>query len=97
MEGSDSSREVQKTLVAVPDKVFSTMLRLQFTEGGNVPYHLSGMYKSRKLANEAIQEYNSGINRKKIYPRAPTPKKEEPVQTPIERSVNRDGEAKDIS
>lgn len=79
MAGNDSSRVPEKTLMIVPDKKFGNMLRLQFKEGGKVPAHLSGLYMKRAQAQDAVDYYNAGFDRKKIYPQAPAePKKEAP-------------------
>lgn len=98
--------ELKKTLEAVPDKTFSTLLRLQFKEGGNVPEKYDGLYKSRQRAKEAIAKYEQELAEKKRYPSAPTPKKDDPkpkakapekkVEPKLE-DVTTDGEAKDIS
>jgi len=71
MAGHNSSRKPLKTLKAVPDKQFGTLLRLVFEEGGVVPEKLSGLYKSHKTAQVAIDYYNKGYDRPKIYPKAP--------------------------
>lgn len=92
--------ELKKTLEAVPDKTFSTLLRLQFKEGGNVPEEYQGMYKSRAKAKEAIAKYEQELAEKKRYPSAPKPKKDDPkpkVREPKQEDVTTDGEAKDIS
>ncbi len=90
MAGNDSSRQPLKTLKAVPDAIYTNMLRLVFEEGGTVPEKLSGLYKSRKKAALAIKYYNEGIGRPKIYPKAP--KNDIP-----QRRVEQNGEDKDIS
>lgn len=63
--------EVQKTLEITKDKTFTTMLRLQFKEGGKVPEKYNGMYKSHAKAKQAIEEYKRELEEKKRYPSAP--------------------------
>lgn len=96
--------ELKKTLEAVPDKTFSTMLRLQFKEGGNVPEEYAGMYQSRTKAKAAIAKYEKELSEKKYYPSAPKPKKDDPKpkadlkkEEAKQEEVTNDGEAKDIS
>lgn len=98
--------ELKKTLKITADKRFSTMLRLEFKEGGNVPEAYSGLYKSRKRALDAIAQYEKDISEKKRYPSAPKPKKDDPkpkakapekkVEPKLE-DVTNDGEATNIS
>ena len=90
MAGNDSNRVPNKTLVAVPDKKFGNMLRLQFKEGGKVPDHLTGLYMKRAQAQDAIDYYNSGYDRQKIYPSAPKspPKLERSVKDNAEETSN---------
>jgi hypothetical protein len=90
MAGNDSSRKPLKTLVAVKDKKYPTMWRLQFVEGGKVPANLSGLYKNHINAKRAVQYYIDGINRPKIYPKAP--KNDKPTRLEM-----KNGEDKDIS
>ena len=88
MAGSNSSRKPKKTLKAVPDSKFPSMLRLVFEEGGKVPEALDGMYKSHAKANEAIAHWNDGYDREKIYPRAPREvKKEEPKSVDVKPEI----------
>lgn len=100
--------ESKKTLKAVPDKQFSTLLRLVFTEGGTVPDKYAGLYKSRAAAQVAIEAYEREQAEKKVYPRAPNTKEEaakvrpKPKAAPKkkpepERSVTEDGEASNES
>lgn len=80
MAGNDSSRVPEKTLQAVKDKVYSNMWRLVFKEGGKVPAHLSGLYKSAAKCKREIDYYNQGFDRQKIYPRAPAYIEKPPVK-----------------
>lgn len=98
--------DLKKTLEAVPDKKFSTMLRLQFKEGGNVPEEYQGLYKSRKRAADAIEKYEKELSEKKRYPSAPKPKNDDPKPKakvpetkvkPKQEDVTTDGEATNIS
>ena len=91
MKGSDSSRKPRKTLKAVPDNVYTNMLRLVFKEGGKVPDYLSGLYKSRAVANKAIEHYNEGYDRSKIQPRAPTVKSDDEIGTLIDQALEASG------
>lgn len=72
------------------DKVFPSMYRLKFREGGNVPEFLSGMYGSISEAQQAIDYYNEGYTRPKIYPKPP--KNDIP-----QRSVKKDAEEENSS
>ena len=81
--GHESSRKPLKTVEAIKDDRFPNMWRLQFREGGKLPTHLEGMFNSLADAQRAINYYNEGFDRPKIYPRAP------------KRSENKDGEEKD--
>lgn len=89
--GHDSSRKPLKTLEVVKDATFPSMLRLQFKEGGKIPKHLEGMFNSTADAQRAIDNYNDGYDRPKIYPKAPAVSK----KAVSERSINSDGEEKD--
>lgn len=94
--------EVKKTLQAVPDKVFGTMLRLQFKEGGNVPEEYAGLYQSRKHAKVAMEKYERELAEKKHYPSAPKTAEEKAKprvtkKAPKQEEVINDGEEKDIS
>lgn len=104
--------ELQKTMKPLPDSTFSTMLRLVFEEGGNVPEKYSGLYQSRAKAKAAIVEYEREMKEKKYYPSAPTPKKDDPkpkAKAPVNKEapkpepeakterVTNDGEETDIS
>jgi len=85
-----SARPPQKTLVTYKDKSFPSMLRLKYKEGGILPNSLTGLYSSRVDAQKAIEYYNEGYDRKKIYPKAP--------QNDIpQRSVEKNGEEKGSS
>lgn len=97
--------ESKKTLQAVSDHTFTTMLRLQFKEGGNVPEKYQGLYKSRKAAQFAISEYERELAEQKRYPKAPNTAEEKAkprvtkkaAPKPKTEEVTNDGEAKDIS
>ena len=95
MAGNDSSRVPEKTLVAVNDKVYTNMWRLVFKEGGKVPAHLSGLYKSAAKCKREIDYYNRGFDRQKIYPRAPAyiekpkTKSVEPKEAPKKKTTKR--------
>jgi len=86
MNGNQSPRVPEKTLVIYPDKAFPTMLKVKFKEGGKIPEVLSGMYNGRTEAQRAIDYYIEGITRNKIYPKPPT--------NDIPQRIPPDGEAK---
>ena len=89
--GQKSSRVPQKTLKIIPDKNFSSMLRVVFEEGGKVPDVVSGMYNSRKDAQKAIDDWTIGYTRDKIRPREPV------NDTPHKIKGKKDGEEKRTS
>jgi hypothetical protein len=98
--------ELNKTLEIVNDNTYTTMLRLQFREGGNVPEAYSGLYKSRSVAKRAIEQYKRELEEKKHYPSAPKTAEEKAkpraTKDPAPKAekkeeVKNDGEAKDIS
>jgi hypothetical protein len=91
--GANSPRKPMKTLEPVKDKKFPMMLRLQFKEGGKLPSSLSGLYGGFAEAQKAIDDWNEGITRDKIYPSAP--KNDKP--SVLKPKVKTDGEAKDPS
>jgi len=87
--GHLSSRTPLKIPVAVPDKKYPNMWKIQFDEGGNVHESLKGLF-NRKSAKKAIDDWVKGTTRKKIYPVAP--------QNDIpQRKSKKDGEEESIS
>lgn len=76
--------KVKKTLKVVADKKYSNMLRLVFQEGGAVPAKFSGLYKSRAVAQNAVEQYNRELALKKVYPSAPYEPKKVAADAPLD-------------